>query len=138
MTHKTEQTTQATCPITGILELIAAKWTVEIMREVSIKPTRTRQFLTHVPALSMKSLTVRLKELESFGMIKRTQYEGLPLKVEYSITERGRKLTAVMVSIKDLASESIDVSCRCPMETSCGRGEDEFECPGRRERSPKK
>lgn len=35
-----------TCPITHTLNLISAKWTVEILRELALKPVCTREFLT--------------------------------------------------------------------------------------------
>lgn len=104
------------CPIIAILDLISAKWTVEVLRELSIQPTRTRQFLRRIPGLSMKCLVERLKELESNGMLVRIEYDEKVLHVEYAITERGRKLFAIMVSLKELASEFMDVTCKCPME----------------------
>lgn len=104
------------CPIISLLDLISAKWTVEVLRELSIQPTRTRQFLRRIPGLSMKCLIERLKVLESSGMLVRIEYDEKVLHVEYAITERGRKLFAIMISMKELASEFMDVTCKCPME----------------------
>jgi DNA-binding HxlR family transcriptional regulator len=70
--------TNIECPISRLLEIISAKWTVEILREISIAPTRTRQFLRLIPGLSMKSLQFRLKELEKFGLLERIEYDQLP------------------------------------------------------------
>ncbi len=133
------------CPIVTMLDLISAKWTVEILRELSIQPTRTRQFLSRIPGLSMKCLVERLKKLEVSGMLVRIEFEEKVLHVEYAITERGRKLFGVMTSLKELAAESVEVHCKCPMEhgdsavsfygdsADCDtKSESWFQCPLRR------
>jgi DNA-binding HxlR family transcriptional regulator len=106
-----------TCPITSLLRLAAAKWTVEILRELAIKPMRTRRLLLAVPGMSMKSLQDRLKALEGAQMITITRSQTAALKTEHEITERGRKLLTVLISLKDLAEESQPRTCECPMET---------------------
>lgn len=120
------------CPISRLLEIISAKWTVEILREISIAPTRTRKFLRLIPGLSMKSLQFRLKELEKYGLLERIEYDQLPRHVEHSITERGKKAIAIYMSIKALADEVFPVVCDCPMgqvnaQDRCG---DSY-CPSR-------
>lgn len=106
----------APCPITQVLEIIAAKWTVEILREVAVTPTRTRKFLRVIPGLSMKSLQVRLKELEKYGLIERKEYDVLPRHVDHLITERGEKVLDIYMQIKSLADEMFHVNCICPMD----------------------
>lgn len=127
---------QAGCPINSIMKLISAKWTVEIMREVSIQPTRTRQFLSRIPGLSMKCLQERLKDLEAHGMILRVKYDEKVPRVEHSITERGRKLLSIMVSLKRLADETSTSSCCCPMESHLAGVDIDpaaIDCPERRD-----
>lgn len=121
------------CPISSLLDLISAKWTVQILREVAIQTTRTRRFLVHIPGLSMKSLRQRLQVLEDAGMVLRIQYDQRPLRVEYSITERGRKLFGVMEALKELAEEWMPADCQCPMESGCDVKAGDFSCPHRRE-----
>lgn len=146
MTEQSNWTKEQICPIYSVLDVIAAKWTVEILREVSLQPTRTRQFLARIPGLSMKCLVARLKELQRHGMIERTDYEGRSPHVEYSVTERGLKLFDVLIAIKELASDWREISCKCPMDKryrpasaqSClydkGGTACTFECPLRRTR----
>lgn len=123
------QDCQRICPISRTLDIIAAKWTVEILREVSAAPTRTRKFLRAIPGLSMKCLQERLKVLEGHGLIHRKEYDELPRRVEHLITERGKRVLGIYMQIKALASELFEVSCRCPMDASqesiCGQAE----CP---------
>ena len=107
---------QSECPIYNIMRLISAKWTVEIMRELSIQPTRTRQFLSRIPGLSMKCLQERLKELDAAGMLRRVKFDEKVPKVEHHITPRGEKLLAILLQVKQLAEESAPSDCQCPIE----------------------
>jgi len=103
------------CPITDVLTVAAAKWTVEIMRELSLQPTRTRRFLAHIPGLTMKSLRQRLQQLEQLDLIVRKQYDEKPLKVEYSLTVKGRRFTDVLNLAKDIGDEWAGAArCVCP------------------------
>lgn len=124
------------CPITLVIDHISAKWTVEILREIALGPVRTRRFLVHIPGISMKSLRQRLQAMEDAGLVKRTQYEGRPLKVEYSITERGKQLFDIFAAMKRLGDEWTGSTCVCSFET-CGDVQCEMRllCPHRRERT---
>lgn len=124
-------TSREQCPISQVLEIIAAKWTVEILREVSITPTRTRKFLRVIPGLSMKSLQCRLKELEKNGLIDRKEYDVLPRHVEHLITERGKKVLSIYMQAKALADEMFGVTCICPMEVVEEGACAQFSCPHR-------
>ncbi len=133
--NQTEQNPQhkpeSACPINAVLHLISAKWTTEIMRELSIGPVRTRRFLRLIPGLSMKCLQERLKALKAAGMIESIEE---PQKVEHRITDRGKKLFSILVSLKQLASELMEVECVCPMESDCHSAvasSAEFYCPVR-------
>lgn len=119
------------CPISLVLNIISAKWTVEILRECAQKPTRTRTLLRLIPGLSMKCLQERLKELEKHGLIVRKEYDVLPRRVEHFITPRGQKVLSIYMLMKSLAEEIFEVSCVCPMDTSKDELLNEPECPNR-------
>lgn len=124
------------CPINVLMETISAKWTVEIIRELALQPTRTRKFLLHIPGLSMKTLSRRLHSLESAGLINRHEYPGKPLKVEYSLTEYGKKLCSIFEQIKMLEEElnSSCLSCSCSVQKEYFAKPDGLQCPHRRTR----
>lgn len=117
------------CPITSVLNLISAKWTVQILRELAIGSVRTRRFLKVIPGLSMKSLQERLKALQASGMITRQEFDEKIPRVEHTITERGRRLFSVMTVLKDIEAEITSVTCKCSLE---GNSETEMDCPMRR------
>ena len=49
--------------------------------------------------ISPKTLTDRLRVLEEKGIITRTQYPGVPLHVEYELTERGWNLQPIFAAM---------------------------------------
>ncbi len=128
---------QASCPINTLMDVISAKWTVEIIRELALQPTRTRKFLLHIPGLSMKTLCRRLQILESAQLINRHEYPGKSLKVEYSLTDHGRQLCSIFEQVKELESTIAgreSLSCHCSIEKSCMANPASFNCAHRREK----
>jgi DNA-binding HxlR family transcriptional regulator len=59
-----------------------------------------------LPALSARVLTVRMKELEQFGIVDRIVSTESPIRVSYRLTAKGRALEPVMRSIADWAYQS--------------------------------
>ncbi|CAN5638459.1 hypothetical protein BH10CYA1_BH10CYA1_13400 [soil metagenome] len=117
------------CPITKVLSIMSAKWTVEILRELCLGPVRTTYFRKAIPGLSMKSLQERIRELEKNGLLTRIRYAEQPARVEHVITPLGVRVSEVMVVLKEIADQIEEVTCICPLEPGCiGR----FNCPKRR------
>ena len=52
-------------------------------------------------------LSVQLKALEENGLVKRVQYEAIPPRVEYSLTEIGRKFHPVVAAMQTWGNEYI-------------------------------
>lgn len=115
-----------TCPLTSLMSILGAKWTVEILRELAIEPVRTRRLLKLIDGLSMKCLQEKLRALNSIGVVETTTYEERPLRTEHRITERGNRLLQIFTELKALSSEIYSTQCSCPLETREGSG-----CPGR-------
>ncbi|HMW91265.1 MAG TPA: helix-turn-helix domain-containing protein [Candidatus Obscuribacter sp.] len=120
----------ADCPLSSVLDLVGAKWTVQILRELALGPVRTRKFLRLIPGLTMKSLQERIKAMQAYGLITRIEFDEKLPHVEHSITERGRRLLAVMSELKEIACEINCSSCKCSIE---GYSQAEMDCPARRE-----
>lgn len=129
------------CPINSLLDVISAKWTVEIVRELALQPTRTRKFLLHIPGLSMKTLCRRLQILGEAGLVSRHEFPDKPLKVEYSLTEYGQKLCGILEQIKildiELNSRNSCLNCKCPIEAEYFAQAELISCPHRRSRKAK-
>jgi len=84
------------CPIAGALQLIGDKWTLLVARELFARPKRTTELLEELHPISSRTLMGRLKEMEADELILRVNYGGLPRRVEYELTERGRRLVPLL------------------------------------------
>ena len=54
-----------------------------------------------VPSATPRMITLQLRELEADGVLKRTIYPEIPPKVEYELTDLGRSLAPVLLSMRD-------------------------------------
>ena len=84
---------EKTCAITKIVNHLAKKWTLHVLRELHEKKIRRfTELLFDMQTISPRTLSARLKELEQLGLILKTKYNELPPRVEYSLTPKGRDL----------------------------------------------
>ena len=84
------------CPIAGALQLIGDKWTMLVVRDLSAGPKRTTELLEDLHPISSRTLMGRLREMEQDALVLRNNYGGLPRRVEYELTERGRQLVPLL------------------------------------------
>jgi DNA-binding HxlR family transcriptional regulator len=90
----------AYCPaFQGAVELIGRRWTGAIVRSLLSGSVRFSDILGHVPGLSDRLLSERLRELEAAGIVERRVYPDLPVRIEYTLTEKGRQLRDIVLSI---------------------------------------
>ena len=95
------------CPIAGALQLIGDKWTMLVVRDLSAGPKRTTELLEDLHPISSRTLMGRLREMEQDELILRNNYGGLPRRVEYELTERGRRLLPLLDALMK-AGQALD------------------------------
>ena len=84
------------CPINHTFKLVGKKFTMLIIRNmIHRNHKRFNQFLA-IEEINAKILSARLKEMEKDGLIERKVYPDTPVRVEYSITEKGRALEPIL------------------------------------------
>lgn len=84
-------------PFAYAISLIEGKWKMHILFWLWKKGTmRYGELRKALESVSHKMLSNQLKELESDGLILRTEYPQVPPKVEYSLTETGLSLMPVL------------------------------------------
>jgi len=81
-------------------ELLGKKWTGLIIRVLLGGPKRFKDIKEQIPDMSDKMLTDRMKELEAAGILTRTVYPEMPVRIEYELTEKGHSLEEVIQSIQ--------------------------------------
>jgi len=89
-----------TCPIDNSLRIFGQKYALHIIRNILLlKQNRFSQFLKSIEGINTKTLSIRLRELENFGLIKRTIVNNRPVQTEYSLTEKGMALESILAQI---------------------------------------
>ncbi|MFD8386355.1 winged helix-turn-helix transcriptional regulator [Streptomyces sp. NPDC059679] len=98
----------AACPSRQILDVLANKWTMLVMGALSGGPMRFGELRRRLDGITQKMLTQTLRTLERDGLVTRTVYPTIPPKVEYSATELGESVTALMHAIRAWSEENIN------------------------------
>ncbi len=89
-----------------LISLLTGPWTTYILWLIrSQGPQRFGQLKKHMPKISAKVLTERLRMLEEEKIIDRHQEETIPPKVTYSLTKRGKELDKILDEINKLAQK---------------------------------
>ena len=96
------------CPYVTAQKVVQGKWTLLIMHYLSEKPIRFNQLLRMLPAMTHAALSKQLKQLESYGLIIRTEYPQIPPKVEYELSEMGKKILPVLKEFRKFGAEYIE------------------------------
>jgi DNA-binding HxlR family transcriptional regulator len=93
------------CPALGFSQIVGGKYKLRILWVLLQRPHRYGEIRASLlkgtlgRSVTPRVLSRELKELQQRGLITRKQYEGLPLRVEYSLTESGRGLRPVLDAI---------------------------------------
>ncbi|OOM78376.1 putative HTH-type transcriptional regulator YybR [Clostridium puniceum] len=98
------------CPVIYALDIVGQKWRLPIMWcLLELEPIRYNELKRKIKGITNMMLTKSLKELEEQNLIVRTQYETIPPKVEYSLTERGRALLPALNELKKWGEEQLKI-----------------------------
>ena len=87
------------------IELVGKRWSGTILRAIMYRPLRFSELAVHITEISDRSLSLRLKELESEGLVKRSVEATQPVEVRYELTEKGRALEAVITELERWAED---------------------------------
>ena len=93
------------CPphIEAAMDMLGKKWTGLILRSLVGGSRRFTEIAGCVPGLSDRLLSQRLQELEEIGIVQRQVHSERPVRVEYSLTDKGLDLRGVLRAIQKWA-----------------------------------
>ena len=92
------------CPLHYAMDVIGGKWKVQIICALCNADTlRYNALRAKLDGVSNTVLAAALKELEQDGLVTRTAYPEVPVRVEYSPTEDCRKLLPILEQLSDWA-----------------------------------
>ena len=88
---------QEKCPLTSALGIIGGKWKIPILCSLHYDgPTRYNALRKKIKGVTNTMLASSLKELEAAGLILRTQYNEMPLRVDYKLSENTNSLLPIL------------------------------------------
>lgn len=92
------------CPINNSLKIFQQKFALNIIRNMMLlKQSKFSQFLGSIEGINTKTLSIRLKELEEYGLIERKVAQQRPLQVEYSLTKKGKALDPILALMAEFS-----------------------------------
>lgn len=97
-----------TCGLDATLRVIAGKWKPLILFFLADAPKRYGALKRCLRGISDKVLIQQLKELESDGIVARTDHREIPPRVDYALTPFGRSLAEAMVPLCGWGTENAE------------------------------
>lgn len=95
------------CPYATVQKLISGKWAMLILHNLEDDPVRFNDLQRQLPKMTHATLSVQLKNLIEHGLVIRRQYESIPPRVEYSLSEIGQKFHPVLEAMEVFGKEYI-------------------------------
>ena len=92
-------------PVDYVLQQIGGTWKAPVLWRLKSKTLRYTELENDIPHISQKMLTKTLKELEADGLVEKKIYPKVPPHTEYSLTEKGKKLHALIEAIRTTGIE---------------------------------
>ena len=88
------------CPVTYALSILNGKWKLAIIWNLSQQGSiRFNELQRRLNGISNIMLSKSLQELENDKIVSRMQYNSIPPRVEYSLTDLGRSLQPVLTML---------------------------------------
>ena len=84
------------CAIHQVTKLIGGKWKMPLMHIIQSGPKRFGELKRTLSPITEQMLTKQLRELESHDLISRKDFQTIPPRVEYTLTEFGQSLSGII------------------------------------------
>src|SRR5260370_28160516 len=106
-----KQQKEPVCPVEMTLSIVGGRWKLPIVYRLLSGTKRFGELRRLIPLATQQMLTMQLRELEQMGILHREVYAQVPPKVEYSLTEFGRRLEPLILQIYAWAELECNQHC---------------------------
>jgi DNA-binding HxlR family transcriptional regulator len=100
-----------TCPVCRTAEVVCAKWTLLLVRELSEGCSRFCELERSLVGISPRTLSLRLRALETEEIVERHTFGEVPPRVEYALTEKGRALLPIIDDMRAYGERWLGSEC---------------------------
>ena len=88
------------CVLQGALNTIGGKWKLPVLCSLLANgASRYNELLRNTRGISNTMLSKTLKELEDDGLVARSEYLEVPVRVEYELTDKARRLRPILTDL---------------------------------------
>lgn len=88
------------CPVRKAMEIVGGKWKLFIIQQIGKKTLRYGDIKRAIPDITEKMLIQELKSLVEAGVVHKKSFGEIPPRVEYTLTEKGKKALPLLKQIK--------------------------------------
>lgn len=82
--------------IASAMQIVGNKWTALILRDLFSGPKRFCELERSVGTINPRTLSQRLDDLEIHGIITKTNFNEVPPRIDYTLTEKGQDLQPIL------------------------------------------
>lgn len=93
--------TRTGCAVEATMSVLGGVWKPVLVFHLLDGRLRFNALCRLTPNATPRMITLQLRELEADGVIRRIVYPEVPPKVEYELTDFGRTLEPVLISLRD-------------------------------------
>ncbi len=99
------------CQLEGLIELISRKYAINVICAVGfMEPVRFGELEEAFERVSSSTLSARLEELTDADVLERHQFDEIPPRVEYHLTDTGEELCDLLIPLLEWLDQ------HCPEE----------------------
>ena len=92
------------CPVATAVALIGGKWKLLILRNLKARPWRFNELQRDLDGISQKVLTDSLRQMIDDGILYRHDFQTMPPRVEYGLTDLGKEMLPVIDALADFGN----------------------------------
>ncbi|MDO4792869.1 MAG: helix-turn-helix domain-containing protein [Filifactor alocis] len=95
------------CPFLATQRVLQGKWAIVVLHQLSEGTKRFGELEKLMPEVTRSVLTRQLRQLEKDRLVSRRVYAEVPPRVEYSLSEMGRRFEKVLREIEVFGEQYI-------------------------------
>lgn len=95
------------CGLNKVQKLVGGKWKLSLLWYMSENKRRFGEIRRAYPDLTQSMLTKQLRELETDGLLHREVYREVPPKVEYWLTDLGKRFLPILNSMYEWGESNL-------------------------------
>jgi DNA-binding HxlR family transcriptional regulator len=98
-TAEQRKTLCRSCPVARVADILGDSCSLLILRDLLLKPRRFGDLQNSLSGISTRTLTGKLKRLESETLVRRKEFTK-PMRIEYTLTQKGAALRGVINAMR--------------------------------------